>query len=45
MPHVPNFPTPTDGDDDENDSGSSPNRRGIIDRIIDDGNWPSPTGD
>uniref|UniRef100_A0A8A2VHH3 Uncharacterized protein n=2 Tax=Haloterrigena alkaliphila TaxID=2816475 RepID=A0A8A2VHH3_9EURY len=36
MPHVPDFPTPSD-DDDERES----KRGGIVDRIIDDGNCPT----
>ncbi|WP_279387000.1 hypothetical protein [Natrarchaeobius halalkaliphilus] len=39
MPHVPNFPS-EDGTD-----GEESNRESIIDRLIDDGNWPSPAGD
>ena len=38
MPHVPNFPSPDESEDEEQPSGS------IIDRIIDDGAWPSAAG-
>ena len=37
MPHVPNFPS---RDDEEQKRPS----RGIIDRIIDDGDFPTPSG-
>ncbi|WP_275039839.1 hypothetical protein [Natronolimnohabitans innermongolicus] len=40
MPHVPDFPTPTDGS--EEDRGES--NRSIIDRLIGSGDDPTPTG-
>lgn len=37
MPHVPDFPSSEDEADDEGES----KRGGIVDRIIDDGTWPT----
>lgn len=39
MPHIPDFPTPSD---DVDEDGREPERGGIIDRII-DGNFPTGT--
>ncbi|WP_256464804.1 hypothetical protein [Halosolutus gelatinilyticus] len=40
MPHIPDFPTPSDDPDEEQ---RDPNRS-IIDRIIGGGDGPTPTG-
>ncbi|WP_265108281.1 hypothetical protein [Halosolutus halophilus] len=41
MPHVPDFPTPTDDSEDDRDDSN----RSIIDHIIGSGDGPMPTGD
>ncbi|QRV14158.1 hypothetical protein [Haloterrigena salifodinae] len=37
MPHIPDFPSPSDDADDDR----KPERRSIVDRIIGDGHWPT----
>lgn len=37
MPDIPDFPSPAEEEDDD---GRKPERGGIVDRIIGDGNWP-----
>jgi hypothetical protein len=42
MPNVPNFPTPSDSDEEDRNEENRPSES-IVDRII-DGGFPSPSG-
>ena len=43
MPRIPDFPSPSDdAESDEDDQGRDRNRGSIIGRIIDDSGFPTP---